>query len=190
MENCCLIVGLGNPGAPYEGTRHNIGFRVVKAFAAKHGISFRLSIARLKGSLGEGKIDGKKTLLLLPLTYMNESGQSVKMCIDYYKIPLDQLLIVADDVALDFGALRLRKKGSYGGHNGLGSIEQYLGTQDYPRLRIGVGDNKEEPLADYVLSRFTNEEEQELSEVIERSVFAIETWVTQGIELAMNKINH
>lgn len=189
MENCGLIVGLGNPGATYENTRHNIGFKIVKALATKYKISFRSALAKCKGSFGEGEIKDRKILLLLPLTFMNNSGLSVKLCVEYYKIPLDRLLVITDDVALDLGRLRLRLKGSSGGHNGLESVETYLKTQEYPRLRIGVGRKKEEKLADYVLGQFTNEEQQKLKEIEERSIFAIETWLLEGIGIAMNKIN-
>lgn len=184
-----LIVGLGNPGKTYEDTRHNIGFRVVKALASKYGITFRPALVRAKGSLGEGKIHEKKTQLLLPLTYMNESGMAVKKCVNYYKIAVENLIIVTDDVALPFGELRIRTKGSCGGHKGLRSVEAYLGTQEYTRLRIGVGDSNEGELADYVLDRFTLEEQKSLPEIVDRAAHALELWLREGAESAMQQAN-
>lgn len=184
-----LIIGLGNPGRTYDDTRHNIGFQIVKALAAKYGITFRPSLVRAKGSLGEGKIQEKKTLLLLPLTYMNESGQSVRKCTSYYKVPTSNLIVVTDDVALAFGQMRLRAKGGSGGHNGLKSIEAHLGTQEYNRLRIGVGDRERGDLADYVLGRFTQVEQKNLPEIIDRAMEALEVWLKDGIEAAMQKAN-
>lgn len=184
-----LIVGLGNPGKTYEDTRHNIGFRVVKTLANKYGITFRPSLVRAKGSLGEGRVHEKKTQLLLPLTYMNESGLAVKKCANYYKIATENLIVVTDDVALPFGELRIRTKGSCGGHNGLRSIEAHLGTQEYTRLRIGVGDPNEGELADYVLNRFTVEEQRVLPDIVERATHALELWLTEGAETAMQEAN-
>jgi len=179
-----LIIGLGNPGKTYERTRHNVGFRIVKAFAEKYNISFRPSLTRAKGSLGEGQVDGKKALLLMPLTYMNESGLSVRKCIDYYKIPKEQLIVVTDDVALPFTQLRLRKQGSSGGHNGLKSIEAHLGTQDYARLRVGVSDRREGELADYVLGHFNDEEEEKLPEIVDKAIETLEAWLLSDMDEA------
>jgi PTH1 family peptidyl-tRNA hydrolase len=184
-----LIAGLGNPGKTYDDTRHNIGFRVVKAFAGKYGITFRPSLIRAKGSLGRQEIEGKMAHLLLPLTYMNESGLSVKKCLEYYKIPLSQMIIIADDVALPFGNLRIREKGSCGGHNGLRSIQQHLGTSEFTRLRIGVGDREHGELADYVLGRFSQEEQVELPDIVNQAIHAIEFWLENGAEAAMREVN-
>jgi len=189
MEERYLIVGLGNPGKNYEDTRHNIGFRIVKAFANKLGTSFRSALLRAKGSIGEGNIQDKKALLLLPLTYMNESGAAVKKCVHYYKIPIDHLIVVTDDVDLPFSSIRLRSKGGCGGHKGLKSIEAHLGTQEYNRMRIGVGRQIQGELADYVLSRFTTREEDVIPDVIERAVQALKLWILEGIETAMQKVN-
>ena len=184
-----LVVGLGNPGKDYEDTRHNVGYRVVKALAAKQGIAFRPSLVRAKGSVAEGSVGDKKARLLLPLTYMNESGLAVRKCVDYYKIPIEQVIIVTDDVALPFGQLRLRAQGSCGGHNGLRSVEAHLGTQDYSRLRIGVSNRGEGDLADYVLGRFTQEEQRELPEIVDKAIEALELWLMKGIEIAMQQTN-
>ncbi|MDN3506894.1 MAG: aminoacyl-tRNA hydrolase [Simkaniaceae bacterium] len=188
-EERFLICGLGNPGAKYEDTRHNIGFRIVKALAAKYSISTRPALIRAKGSLGKGIIREKTTHLLMPLTYMNESGLSVRKCMSYYKIPPSHLLVVTDDVALDFGVLRLRMKGSCGGHNGLRSIEKHLGTSEYNRLRFGVGDKEQGDLADYVLGRFSRDEQVELPKLVDQATQGIETFLEMGIESAMNKMN-
>ena len=190
MQSRYLIVGLGNPGQSYENTRHNIGFRILKTFAAKYGISFRPSIMRAKGNLAQGEILGKKVFLLLPLTYMNESGLSVRKCIDYYKIDraASHLIVVSDDIALPFGCLRFRQKGSSGGHRGLESIQAHLQTSQYARLRIGVGDRERGELADYVLGEFSREEERELPNVVDNSIGILETWLEEGIESAMSKV--
>lgn len=188
-EENYLIVGLGNPGKTYEGTRHNIGFRIVKALAAKYGLVFRPSLIRAKGSVAEGAIRNKETLLLLPLTYMNDSGLSVRKALDYYKVGSSHLIVVADDVALPIGKIRFRGKGSCGGHNGLRSVEAHLGTIEYPRLRIGVGEQGQEELADYVLSRFTPQEENELVDVVDRAIHGIEVWLENGAEIAMQEVN-
>jgi len=177
-EERYLIVGLGNPGKAYDDTRHNIGFRIVKALAAKYGISFRPSLIRSKGSVGEGKIRDKSVLLLLPLTYMNESGLAVRKSVDYYKFPIDHVIAVADEVDLSFGTIRLRPKGSSGGHKGLKSIEAHLGTQEYARLRVGVGGREEGYLVDHVLGKFTSEEQSVLPEVVDRAVEALELWLS------------
>jgi peptidyl-tRNA hydrolase, PTH1 family len=174
-----LVVGLGNPGAAYEGTRHNIGFRVVRALAEKLGATFRPSLAQAKGNLAQAKIEDKMLFLLLPLTYMNESGLAVRKCLDYYKIPQSHCLIVVDDVEIPFETMRLREKGSSGGHNGLNSIAEHLGSEEYARLRIGV--SKEQPLADYVLNCFSAEEEKELPKITERAVEKIEEWLRKKL---------
>jgi len=189
MEERYLIVGLGNPGKTYDDTRHNIGFKVVKALAEKHKISFRSSLFRMKGSVGEGIVSEKKAQLLLPLTFMNESGRAVRKAVDYYQLPLGHLIVVVDDVDLPFGTLRLREKGSSGGHKGLKSIEAHLGTQDYTRLKVGVGGREKGDLADYVLGKFTKEEQSALSEIIDRAVMALELWIAEGAEPASQKVN-
>ncbi|MBS0628850.1 MAG: aminoacyl-tRNA hydrolase [Verrucomicrobia bacterium] len=189
MEDRFLIVGLGNPGQTYDDTRHNVGFRIVKALAQKHQISFRPSLIRMKGSVAEGTIKEKPTTLLLPLTFMNESGLAVRKGVDFYKLPLDRLIVVADDVDLPFGGMRLKTKGSSGGHKGLKSIEAHLGTQDYTRLKVGVGGREKGDLADYVLDKFTKEEQSALPEIIDRAVMVLELWVAEGAPAAMHEAN-
>lgn len=189
MEGRHLIVGLGNPGKEYDGTRHNIGFRIVRAMASKYGIALRSALVRVKGILGEGMVGDKKVFLLLPLTFMNDSGNAVRKCLHFYKLPAGQMVVIADDVALPLGTIRLRAEGSCGGHNGLKSVQQQLGTQEYPRLRIGVGDPRQGELADYVLDRFSTEEERILPDVVERAIEGVELWLASGIEIAMQHAN-
>ena len=183
-----LVSGLGNPGKAYDETRHNIGFEVVKAFAKKQGLSFRHA-ADFIGDLSQGNLLDKKVVLLLPLTYMNSSGEAIRLCKEYFDIPCENILIVCDDVALPFGKLRMRGKGSSGGHNGLKSVAEHLGTTDFPRLRVGVGRAEEKELAEYVLGKFTSEEKKALPEVAERAASAVETWIASGIESAMRTFN-
>ncbi|HSX11936.1 MAG TPA: aminoacyl-tRNA hydrolase [Rhabdochlamydiaceae bacterium] len=185
MDERYLIVGLGNPGKAYEDTRHNVGFRVVQMLAEKNGLILKPRLDITKGNLADGTIAGKELLLLQPLTYMNSSGYSVRLCSDYFKVPYGHVLVVVDDVALPFGHLRFRMAGSAGGHNGLKSVEEHLGTQNYSRLRIGVGKDPNSELADYVLGPFTAEEKKLLSEVLERSVAVVETWISLGPQAAM-----
>ncbi len=184
----CLVAGLGNPGSAYDETRHNIGFHVVKAFAKKHELSFRHA-ANFIGDIAQGQLFQKKVYLLMPLTYMNSSGEAVRLCKEYFDITLSNLLIICDDIALPFGKLRFRAKGSSGGHNGLESIAEHLGTREYPRLRVGIGRDGEQELADYVLGKFTAEEKKALPEVAERALAAIEMWLSSGIESAMRAFN-
>ena len=183
-----LITGLGNPGSAYAATRHNIGHEAVRHFAKRHGLKFS-KVSKVSGELAQGQVQGTKVVLLLPLTYMNSSGESVRRCFNYFKPQLEKTLVVSDDVALPFGALRLREGGSAGGHNGLKSVEQHLGTQEYPRLRIGVGRPEGEVLADYVLGQFAPEEKRGLPEVLEKAASVLEVWMAQGIKAAMNSVN-
>jgi len=171
-----LIVGLGNPGKKYENTRHNFGFMVVRAFAEKQGWIFK-SERNLSGEVASGRIRDGRIILLLPSTYMNLSGQAVRKVLDYYKIDPAHLIVVTDDIALDFGTLRFRDKGSSGGHNGLKDIESHLGTQEYQRLRLGIGDREHGFLEDYVLAPFTAEEQKLLPKVIEEGVDFLDKWL-------------
>ena len=187
-----LIVGLGNPGLKYAKTRHNLGFMVVKAFAKKQGWSFKKE-RLFQGEIAHGEYGEEKIHLLLPTTYMNLSGSSVRKAVDNYEISFEDtlsFLVVVDDVHTKFGKMRLRPKGGTGGHKGLLSLEQHLKSQDYPRLRMGVGprdlpEEAEIVLERFVLSKFTSTECQQLPELIDRGVAIIETWMDQGIEQAM-----
>jgi peptidyl-tRNA hydrolase, PTH1 family len=170
-----MIVGLGNPGDQYEKTRHNAGWLAITTLAAKHGMKFRRQ-SELSAKIAQGMMGDEKVFLVLPLTYMNSSGEAVRLCSNYFRILLENLLIVCDDIALPFGELRLRKEGSSGGHNGLKSIESHLGTQLYARLRIGVGDRLQGDLADHVLGHFSSEEEEKFPTIIDEAVEIIEKW--------------
>ena len=177
-----LIVGLGNPGKEYENTRHNMGFQVLRAFAERYNWTFKKQ-RDFKGEFAHGSCKEKKVILLLPTTYMNLSGQSVRKVFDFYKFSLEDVLVVTDDVALPFGTLRFRERGSAGGHNGLKSIESQLGTQEYSRLRIGIGDREHGLLEDYVLSCFTKDEKEKLPAVIDEAVAFLEKWLEQTKEI-------
>lgn len=183
-----LIVGLGNPGKTYDRTRHNIGFAAVEKLARKHGLEFKKR-QTFKGALAAGTIGKDPVILLMPLTFMNLSGEAVALVMHYYQINLSRLLILTDDVALPLGQLRIRINSSSGGHNGLKSVEECLQTNRYPRLRIGVGDRQEGELVDHVLSRFSEEEQKLIPDVLERVVQAVEIWLDQGLTSAMNFAN-
>ena len=183
-----LIVGLGNPGNEYAHTRHNIGFDVVYAFVAKHGGSFRTD--RL-AYVAEVKWKGKKFVCICPATYMNLSGKAVKYWMEKEKIPLENILVIVDEVAIPLNKLRLRPSGSDGGHNGLKSIHESLETTEYARLRFGIGNNYPKGMqSDYVLGKWRKEEESIVKLKIEKAVEVIETFVTVGISMAMNQVNN
>ena len=183
-----LIVGLGNIGNEYSHTRHNIGFDVVNAFVQKHGGSF--STGRL-AYIAELKWKGRNMVCICPTTYMNLSGNSVKYWMDKENIPIENTLIILDDVALPLNKLRLRPGGNDGGHNGLTSINEVLGTKDYPRLRFGIGNDYPKGMqADFVLSKWRKEEEAIVKKKIELSVEVIETFAFAGITTAMNQVNN
>ncbi len=183
-----LIVGLGNPGSAYKETRHNVGFKVLEALSSQKGWAFR-SDPNLKGRLAQGIIGKEQVKLLLPSTFMNRSGESVRACMEQFKVPLDRLMVVSDDVALPLGAIRLRSKGSAGGHNGLKNIEAHLGTQYYARLKIGVGSPNGLVLSDYVLEAFSLEERGAVKESVSQAICVLEMWVQQGLALAMQVAN-
>ncbi|OQY92940.1 MAG: aminoacyl-tRNA hydrolase [Sphingobacteriales bacterium UTBCD1] len=183
-----LIAGLGNTGTEYEHTRHNIGFDVVNAFVQKHKGSFRVD--RL-AYVSELKWKGRLFICICPTTFMNLSGKAVKFWMDKEKISLDRLLVILDDVALPLTKMRIRPGGSSGGHNGLKSIEEVLGTKNYARLRFGVGnDYLKGYQVDFVLSRWKKEEEPLVKLKIEKAAEAIESFAVQGITPVMNKINN
>lgn len=183
-----LIVGLGNIGNEYAHTRHNIGFDVVNAFVQKHNGVF--TTARLS-YLAEIKWKGKIFICICPTTYMNLSGKAVKYWMDKEKIALNKVLVIVDEVALPIEKLRLRPGGSNAGHNGLKSLEQELATQDYPRLRFGIGNNYPKgKQADFVLGKWKKEEEPLVKLKIDKSVELIETFALQGITAAMNQVNN
>jgi PTH1 family peptidyl-tRNA hydrolase len=183
-----LIVGLGNPGAEYEATRHNIGFQVVDAFAQSHGALF--STGRL-GEASTARWKGRQIVLLKPSTYMNLSGKAVRYWLDAERIPLEQMLVITDDLALPFGTLRLRAKGSDGGHNGLKNIQAVLNTQAYARLRFGIGaEFAKGHQVNYVLGKWSPEESQHMPERLERCSQLIESFVWAGLGPTMNAFNN
>lgn len=183
-----VIIGLGNPGMKYAGTRHNIGFDTVTALADKYNI--KINNIKFNGLIGDGFIEGEKVLLVQPQTYMNLSGECVGQIADFFKIEPENLIVICDDINLDTGRLRIRAKGSAGGHNGLKNIIAHLGTEAFPRIRVGVGEKTEGwDLADYVLARFSKDDEPVMREAIKNAVGAVETWISDDIGTAMNRFN-
>lgn len=186
-----IVVGLGNPGLKYEFTRHNIGFRVIDSLARDIEIEFK-KVKSYYSLISRGMINNYKVIMVKPQTFMNLSGRAVSKVVSYYKIPLQDLLIVYDDLNLELGQVRIRKKGSAGGHKGIESIMQYLDSEEIPRLRIGIGNpsvNFNFSYVSYVLSNFDNEERDKIGEVIQLSTDAIKTVIEDGFEKAMRKYN-
>jgi len=184
-----MIAGLGNPGRDYEKTRHNMGFDTVDVIAERAGI--RVRNAEGRALTGKGIYAGEKVLLVKPLTYMNLSGESIRALIDYYKIDAEkELVVISDDITLPLGKLRIRMKGSAGGHNGLKNIIAQLGHDRFRRIKIGVGEKPEEyDLINYVLGRFSKEDRVIVEESINRAADAVATLLEEGAEKAMNKYN-
>jgi PTH1 family peptidyl-tRNA hydrolase len=183
-----LVAGLGNPGAAYRGTRHNVGFEVLDLLAARHALRF--AVARVEALEARWRLDAVTVVLVKPLTFMNLSGPAVAGLSRYYRIELPDVLVVCDDVNLPLGRLRARASGSDGGHNGLRSVAQALGTTAYARLRVGVGRGDEQrDLAGYVLAPFEPEERAGVTDAIARSADVVETWIHHGIEPVMNRFN-
>jgi len=184
-----LVVGLGNPGRKYAGNRHNVGFQCVERLASAHGLLFDKAHRRAKAALGA--ICEQPVVLVRPQTYMNESGQAVAPLVRFYQVPLDRLLVVVDDLDLPLGVLRMRPEGGTGGHKGMASLIQSLGGQQgFARLRVGIGrpPGSMDPAA-FVLQDFSSDERLVMDEALERAVEAIERWLTQGIDAAMNCCN-
>ena len=183
-----MIVGLGNPGPRYAQNRHNVGFQIVDELAAQHGLSF--DKRQFKALIASGRIDGQRVLLVKPQTYMNLSGEAVQPLVSYYKIELENLMVIFDDMDLPVGVIRLRPFGGAGGHNGMKSIINRLGSNRFPRLRVGIGrpPGRMDPAA-YVLQDFSADEESLMAPVRDRAVQALETWLTSGIDAAMNAFN-
>jgi PTH1 family peptidyl-tRNA hydrolase len=183
-----IVVGLGNPGRKYNGTRHNVGFDVLARLGQRYDIG--RPKAKFNAEVAETNIKNQKTILLSPLTYMNLSGQSVRAAVDFYKLPLTDLLVICDDINLDVARLRFRPSGSAGGQNGLKDIIQRLGSQAFGRLRVGVG--RPPPhwdAADFVLGKFSQEDQSEIDLCVARAANAVEVWVEQGMQTAMNQFN-
>lgn len=181
-----LIVGLGNPGREYENTRHNIGFAAMDVLAEKYNID--INRTKFKGEYGEGFINGNKVILLKPYTFMNLSGESVREAIDFYKLTEDQVLIIYDDISLELGRLRIREKGSAGGHNGIKSIINHMGTDVFTRIKIGVGAPKGD-LVNHVLGKFSKDEVNILKQTLDAVTEATSDIIDNGAKEAMNKFN-
>lgn len=188
MTEWHLIVGLGNPGKEYEQTRHNVGFRVVDELARRYSLAFGKK--ERKAVAATGVIRGKKVILAKPQTYMNLSGEAVRSLVDFYKVELAGIFVMSDDLDIPLGTVRLRQSGGAGGQNGVKSIIQHLGTQDFNRLRFGIGrpPGRMQP-KDYVLGAFQGDDAILASQVIDRAADAVETWLVDGIDLAMTRHN-
>jgi peptidyl-tRNA hydrolase, PTH1 family len=185
-----LIVGLGNPGREYRETRHNVGFMVVDEIARRHNLTLGMAPSQIPDAMIAKKFGDEPLLVAKPLTFMNNSGEAVAALVRYYDVPIGDLLIVIDEVALPFGRLRARARGSAGGHNGLKSVIGRLGTTEVARLRLGVGrGDARRDLADHVLSKFEADEQSALGEFIARAADAAEMFAAEGIEKVMNTYN-
>ena len=182
-----VVVGLGNPGSRYDGTRHNVGFAVVDLLAQSPRAGRFQS--RFQAQVAELVEDADKVLLVKPETFMNLSGHCVRQVLDFYQLPHDALLVVCDDINLPLGKLRARAKGTHGGHNGLRDIQNHLGTMDYARLRIGVDAPKPDAAVDHVLGRFRPGERPVIADAVLRGAQAVAVWVTRGIAACMNEFN-
>lgn len=181
-----LIVGLGNIGREYEKTRHNVGFDTIDLLAEKYNIT--LNREKFKGVYGEGHIGTEKVILLKPSTYMNLSGESVREASSFYKIDNEKIIIIYDDISIPIGRLRIRNKGSAGGHNGIKNVILNLGTDSFPRVKVGVGQPNGN-LVSYVLGKFSDEERNVLGEALETSLLAVKEIIEKSVEEAMNKYN-
>lgn len=184
-----LVIGLGNPGRQYDMTRHNIGFHTIDYIADQYRV--KVNKLKYKALYGECSIGGEKTLLIKPQTYMNLSGESIIDFVNFYKIPVENIIVISDDINLDAGRLRIRPKGSAGGHNGLKSIIYMLQSDEFPRIRMGVGAPRHEDydLADFVLGRFTKDEIPVMENAIQRASKAVEEIIKNGAQSAMNRYN-
>ncbi len=182
-----LIVGLGNPGKEYAGTRHNAGYEVVELLAER--LNVKLNKLKFNSVYGETFINGEKVLLVKPVTYMNRSGIAVSEIMNFYKIPIDKLIVIYDDIDIPLGTLRIRQKGSSGTHNGMKSIIKSIGSEEFPRIRVGIGRNDNMDLADYVLQKFSSSERDKILSIIEKAAEAVIEVIETNIDSAMQKFN-
>lgn len=182
-----VIAGLGNPGKKYENTRHNMGFITVDQLAEKHDI--KVDKLKFKALVGEGRIAGQKVLLVKPQTYMNLSGESIREVMHFYKLEPENLIVIYDDIDIELGTLRIRKFGSAGTHNGMKSVVYQLQSDRFPRIRIGIGNQKKGDLVDFVIGGFSKEEVPVLEETVTKAVGAIECMLESDVDIAMNRFN-
>ncbi len=183
-----IIAGLGNPTKEYDKTRHNVGFEVIDELAERYQID--ISERKHRAFCGRGVVEGQKVLLVKPQTFMNLSGESLRMVLDYYKAPPEDLIVIYDDISLAPGQLRIRRKGSAGGHNGIKNIIAHLGTQEFPRIKVGVGEKPPRmDLKDYVLSRFSKGERELMEQAFKEAAQAAVMMITEGVDSAMNHFN-
>ncbi len=183
-----VVVGLGNPGKEYTNTRHNVGFDLIDLLADRNNI--KINKIKFKSVYGEGIIGSEKVLLVKPQTYMNNSGITVRDIYNFYKVPIENIIVIVDDIDIDFATVKIKKKGSAGTHNGLKSIIYLLQRDDFPRVKIGIGKKHEnQDLANFVLSRFSKEEREIIEESLLTGAEAVETIIKRGVEQAMNEFN-
>lgn len=184
-----IIAGLGNPGGKYEDTRHNVGFMTLDVLAKKLGI--KVNKIKFQGLIGEGRLGNERVVLLKPQTFMNNSGLSLRAVADFYKVNPQDIIVVVDDIDIPFASIKIKKNGSAGTHNGLKSIISHLGSQEFIRIKVGVGErNRGEDLADFVLSRFGKEDRKHMDKAMEAAADAVEAMVVHGVEYAMNTYNN
>ena len=190
MENVFLIVGLGNPGGEYADTRHNAGFRAAETLAERWRAGWSLE-KKFQARVAKADLGERRVVLCEPQTYMNLSGEAVRAVLGFYRVPVARLLVLVDDADLPFGEIRLRARGSSGGHHGLDSVAEHVGTTDYARLKIGIGQRRDGPrqITGFVLSPFAGEEKKTLGKILARVADQAECWMAEGVERAMNKFN-
>ena len=190
MENVFLIVGLGNPGGEYADTRHNAGFRAAETLAERWRGGWSLE-KKFQARVAKVDLGERRVVLCEPQTYMNQSGEAVRVVLGFYRVPVARLLVLVDDADLPFGEIRLRARGSSGGHHGLDSVAEHVGTTDYARLKIGIGQRRDGPrqITGFVLSPFAGEEKKTLGKILARVADQAECWMAEGVERAMNKFN-
>ncbi|RVU55162.1 aminoacyl-tRNA hydrolase [Anaerosphaera multitolerans] len=183
-----IIAGLGNPGSKYEGTRHNVGFAAIDELAKR--LNVNVTKIKFKGLVGEGKIAGEKVYLIKPQTYMNKSGESIREICNFYKVEPSNLIVIVDDIDIEFATVKIKQKGSAGTHNGLKSIIYQLQRDDFPRVKIGVGKKRDnEDLANFILGGFTKSESAEIEDTVKIAVDGVIEIIENGIDSAMNKYN-
>lgn len=182
-----LIVGLGNPGNEYEKTRHNIGFDAISTISSKYNID--VNKTKFKGEYGKGTIAGENVILLKPLTFMNLSGESIREVMNFYKIPSENIIVIYDDISLEVGTLRIRRKGSAGGHNGIKDIIKNLSTDVFPRIKVGVGQPQGD-LVSHVLGKFSKEDREIINKIFDVCSNVVESIIKDGLDVSMNKFNN